>query len=42
MEVSGLDPYDDTAKLIQHLALLSAQPSDPTVGDPMGVPLRSR
>ncbi|MBG6066710.1 polysaccharide biosynthesis protein [Micromonospora ureilytica] len=42
MEVSGLDPYDDTAKLIQHLALLSTQPSDPTVGDPMGVPLRSR
>ncbi|MBQ1017249.1 polysaccharide biosynthesis protein [Micromonospora sp. D93] len=42
MEVSGLDPYDDTAKLIQHLALLSAQPSDPTVGEPMGVPLRWR
>ncbi|MEU4528815.1 polysaccharide biosynthesis protein [Micromonospora ureilytica] len=42
MEASGLDPYDDTAKLIQHLALLSTQPSDPTVGDPMGVPLRSR
>ncbi|MFF5053056.1 polysaccharide biosynthesis protein [Micromonospora sp. NPDC000663] len=41
-EVSGLDPYDDTAKVIHHLALLSAQPSDPTVHGPLGVPLRSR
>ncbi|MEV7330449.1 polysaccharide biosynthesis protein [Micromonospora sp. NPDC093244] len=41
-EVSGLDPYEDTAKVIHHLALLSAQPSDPTVHGPLGVPLRSR
>lgn len=41
-EVSGLDPYDDTAKVIHHLALLSAQPSDPTVHGPLGVSLRSR
>ncbi|MET8231588.1 polysaccharide biosynthesis protein [Micromonospora sp. NPDC005298] len=40
-DVSGLDPYDDTAKVIQHLALLSAQPSDPTVHGPLGVPVRS-
>ncbi|MEU8331316.1 polysaccharide biosynthesis protein [Micromonospora sp. NPDC048839] len=42
MEVSGLDPYDDAAKLTEHLAMLCGQPIDPTVGGPVGVPLQSR
>ncbi|MET8045210.1 polysaccharide biosynthesis protein [Micromonospora sp. NPDC005215] len=42
MEVSGLDPYDDAAKVAEHLALLCAQPIDPTVDGPVGVPLQSR
>ncbi|MGC4875757.1 polysaccharide biosynthesis protein [Micromonospora sp. DT43] len=41
-EVSGLDPYDDEAKLIEHLALLCARPVGPTVDGPVGVPLQSR
>ncbi|CCH17319.1 polysaccharide biosynthesis protein [Micromonospora lupini] len=41
-EVSGLDPYDDAAKLIEHLALLCAPPIGPRVDGPVGVPLQSR
>ncbi|MET0414970.1 MAG: polysaccharide biosynthesis protein, partial [Actinoplanes sp.] len=42
MEVSGLDPYDDPAKLVEHLALLCAQQIDPAVDGAVGVPLQSR
>ncbi|WP_412769097.1 polysaccharide biosynthesis protein [Micromonospora zamorensis] len=42
MEVSGLDPYEDAAKVVEHLALLCTQPTDPVVDGPLGVPLQSR
>ncbi|MEU7921047.1 nucleoside-diphosphate sugar epimerase/dehydratase [Micromonospora zamorensis] len=42
MEVSGLDPYEDAAKVVEHLALLCTQPTDPVVEGPLGVPLQSR
>ncbi|WP_410814010.1 polysaccharide biosynthesis protein [Micromonospora sp. 067-2] len=42
MDASGLDPYDDAAKVVEHLALLCAQPIDPAVDAPLGVPLQSR
>ncbi|MDG4809024.1 nucleoside-diphosphate sugar epimerase/dehydratase [Micromonospora sp. WMMD1120] len=42
MEVSGLDPYEDAAKVVEHLALLCAQPTGPVVDSPRGVPLQSR
>jgi FlaA1/EpsC-like NDP-sugar epimerase len=42
MEVSGLDPYGDPAKVIEQLHLLCAQPSGRVVDGPLGVPLQSR
>ncbi|MGC4794326.1 polysaccharide biosynthesis protein [Micromonospora saelicesensis] len=41
IEVSGLDPYDDAAKIVEHLALLCAQPVGPLAKGPLGVPLQS-
>ncbi|MFI7606156.1 polysaccharide biosynthesis protein [Micromonospora sp. NPDC049366] len=41
MEVSGLDPYAEPAKVVEQLALLCAQPVLPVVDDPLGVPLSS-
>ncbi|MGK5739562.1 polysaccharide biosynthesis protein [Micromonospora sp. URMC 103] len=41
MEVSGLDPYAEPAKVVEQLALLCAQPVGPIVDGPVGVPLSS-
>ncbi|RKN16040.1 polysaccharide biosynthesis protein [Micromonospora musae] len=42
MEVSGLDPYAEPAKVIEQLTLLSAQPVGPIVDNPVDVRLSSR
>ncbi|MBM7493646.1 FlaA1/EpsC-like NDP-sugar epimerase [Micromonospora luteifusca] len=41
MEVSGLDPYAEPAKVVEQLALLCTQPTGPVVNGPLGVPLQS-
>ncbi|MEV4656127.1 nucleoside-diphosphate sugar epimerase/dehydratase [Micromonospora sp. NPDC049301] len=41
MEVSGLDPYDDAAKVVEQFSLLCALPVDPVVDGQLGVPLQS-
>ncbi|RLP87452.1 polysaccharide biosynthesis protein [Micromonospora sp. BL4] len=39
MEASGIDPFDDPAKVVEQLALLCAQPAAPIVHDSAGVPM---
>ncbi|MEV4813670.1 nucleoside-diphosphate sugar epimerase/dehydratase [Micromonospora avicenniae] len=42
MEVSGLDPYAEPTKVVEQLALLSAQPIGPMVDGPLDIRLSSR
>ncbi|MEU4675432.1 nucleoside-diphosphate sugar epimerase/dehydratase [Micromonospora sp. NPDC023737] len=41
IEVSGLDPYAEPAKVVEQLALLSAQPIGAAVDGPLGIRLSS-
>jgi hypothetical protein len=41
MEVSGLDPYAEPAKVVEQLAILAAQPVNPVEKEPFDVRLPS-